>query len=292
MRTTAQSDVGKLRKLIVKHVRDAFVDDATIDGQWQRLNYYGRPDLRRAVAEYDQFVKLLEGLGAEIEFLPQDGSVTMDSLYPRDAAITTDRGIILCSMGKEDRRTEPSAMTGVMRRLGSPILGSITGAGRVEGGDVTWLDRDTLAVGQGYRTNDDGIRQLRRLFGNDVQVVVVPLPHWRGPADVFHLMSMISPVADDLAVVYSPLLPVPFRQFLLARGFGLVEVPDEEFESMGCNVLAVAPRVCLLRTGNPKTRQRLEAAGAEVHEFAGDEICGRGAGGPTCLTRPLSRELA
>ena len=292
MRTTAQSDVGKLRKLIVKHVRDAFVDDATIDGQWQRLNYHGRPDLPRAVVEYDQFVKLLEGLGAEIEFLPQDGSVTMDSLYPRDAAITTDRGVILCSMGKEERRTEPSALTGVLRRLGVPILGSITGAGRVEGGDVTWLDRDTLAVGQGYRTNDDGIRQLRRLLGDDAQVVVVPLPHWRGPADVFHLMSMISPIADDLAVVYSPLLPVPFREFLLARGIGLVEVPDEEFESMGCNVLAVAPRVCLLRSGNPKTRQRLEAAGAEVHEFAGDEICGRGAGGPTCLTRPLSRELA
>ncbi len=291
MRTTAQSDVGKLRKLIVKHVRDAFLDDATIDGQWQRLNYYGRPDLARAVVECDQFVKLLQSLGAEIEFLPQDGSVTMDSLYPRDAAITTDRGVILCSMGKEERRTEPSALTGVLRRLGIPILGSITGAGRVEGGDVTWLDRDTLAVGQGYRTNDDGIRQLRRLLGDDVQVVVVPLPHWRGPADVFHLMSMISPVADDLAVVYSPLLPVPFREFLLARGIGLVEVPDEEFESMGCNVLAMAPRVCLLRRGNPKTRQRLEAAGVEVHEFAGDEICGRGAGGPTCLTRPLAREL-
>jgi len=105
-------------------------------------------------------------------------------------------------------------------------------------------------------------------------------------------MSMISPVAEDLAVVYSPLLPVPFRQLLLERGITLVEVPDEEFESMGCNVLAVAPRVCLLRSGNPKTRERLEAAGAEVHEFAGDEICGRGAGGPTCLTRPVARELA
>jgi N-dimethylarginine dimethylaminohydrolase len=102
-------------------------------------------------------------------------------------------------------------------------------------------------------------------------------------------MSMISPVADDLAVVYSPLLPVPFREFLLGRGIGLVEVPDEEFESMGCNVLATAPRVCLLRSGNPVTRQRLEAAGVAVHEFAGDEICGRGAGGPTCLTRPLTR---
>jgi N-dimethylarginine dimethylaminohydrolase len=192
-------------------------------------------------------------------------------------------------MGKEDRRTEPAVLAEHLQSLGVPILGAISGAGRIEGGDVTWLDRTTLAVGRGYRTNDEGIRQLREFLGDGVQVVPVPLPHWRGPADVFHLMSMISPVADDLAVVYSPLLPVPFREFLLDRGIGLVEVPDQEFESMGCNVLAVAPRVCVLRRGNPITRERLAAAHVTVHEFVGDEICGRGAGGPTCLTRPLTR---
>jgi N-dimethylarginine dimethylaminohydrolase len=291
MPNTAQCDVGQIRQLVLKHVRDAFVDEATIDRQWRQLNYIGRPDLGRAIAEYDQFVALLEGLGTEVTFLPRDGNVTMDSVYPRDAVIPTDNGVILCSMGKEERRTEPAAIGGLLSRLDVPILGTISGAGRLEGGDVTWLDRTTLAVGRGYRTNDEGIRQLRHLLGKDVEVVVVPLPHWRGPADVFHLMSMISPVAADLAVVFSPLLPVPFREFLIDRGFGLVDVPDQEFESMGCNVLAAAPRVCLLRSGNPITRQRLEAAGVAVHEFAGDEICGRGAGGPTCLTRPLAREV-
>ena len=291
MPSTAQSDVGQIRRLVLKHARDAFVDEATIDRQWRQLNYVGRPDLGRAIAEYDRFVALLEALGAEVTFLPKDGNVTMDSIYPRDAVIPTDRGVILCSMGKEDRRTEPAAVGGLLGRLDVPILGIISGAGRLEGGDVTWLDRTTLAVGRGYRTNDEGIRQLRELLGDGTEVVVVPLPHWRGPADVFHLMSMISPVAADLAVVYAPLLPVPFREFLLGRRFSLIEVSDQEFESMGCNVLAVAPRVCLLRSGNPITRQRLEAAGVAVHEFAGDEICGRGAGGPTCLTRPLAREL-
>lgn len=290
MQTTAQSDVGQIRRLVLKHVRDAFIDDGRIDRQWRQLNYYGRPDLGRAIAEYDRFAGLLKDLGADVTFLPKDEAVTMDSLYPRDAAIPSDKGVILCSMGKVDRRTEPAAMAALLRELGVPIAGAISGGGRLEGGDVIWLDQKTLAVGRGYRTNDEGIRQLRELLGEDVELIVVPLPHWRGPADVFHLMSMISPVADGLAVVYSPLLPVPFRQFLLGRGIGLVEVPDEEFESMGCNVLAVAPRICLLRNGNPKTRQRLEAAGVEVHEFAGDEICGRGAGGPTCLTRPLTRK--
>ena len=251
MQTTAQSDVGQIRRLLLKHVRDAFIDDARIDRQWRQLNYYGRPDLGRAIAEYDLFVGLLKDLGAEVTFLPKDEFVTMDSLYPRDAAIPTDRGVILCNMGKAERRTEPAAVAAMLRKVGVPIAGAISGDGRIEGGDVTWLDRKTLAVGRGYRTNAEGIRQLRELLGDGVEVVVVPLPHWRGPADVFHLMSMISPVAEDLAVVYSPLLPVPFREYLLGRGIGLVEVPDEEFESMGCNVLAVAPRICLLRSGNP-----------------------------------------
>ena len=291
MPITAQSDVGQIRRLLLKHVRDAFVDDTRIDSQWRRLNYYGRPDLRRAIAEYDRFVGLLKDLGAEVTFLPPHETVTMDSLYPRDAAIPTDKGVVLCSMGKADRRTEPAAMAELLHKLGIAVAGAISGDGRIEGGDVTWLDPKTLAVGRGYRTNDAGIRQLRDLLGDAVEVVVVPLPHWRGRDDVFHLMSMISPVAEDLAVVYSPLLPVPFREYLIGRGIGLIEVPDQEFESMGCNVLAVAPRVCLLRTGNPITRERLETAGVRVHEFAGDEICGRGAGGPTCLTRPLTRDV-
>jgi len=160
----------------------------------------------------------------------------------------------------------------------------------MEGGDVAWINERNVAVGLGYRTNAEGIRQLRSLLGSEVdRVVPVPLPHWHGPGDVFHLMSMFSPVDRDLAVVYSRLLPVPFRQLLLKHGCELVEVPDEEFESMGCNVLAVGPRRCVALEGNPITRPRLEAAGAEVHTYRGREISTKGGGGPTCLTRPLVR---
>jgi len=291
MTLTAQSDVGRLRRVIVKHVRDAFVDDATIERHWQDLNYYGRPDLPRAIDEYDRFVDLMKRFDIAVDFLPADNKVGMDSLYPRDTTITTDRGVILCSMGKPQRRTEPDAIAGFLRLHQAHIHGAISGAGSIEGGDVTWLDPQTLAVGRGYRTNDEGIRQLKQLLEPEVEVITVPLPHWKGPSDVFHLMSIVSPIDRDLAVVYSPLLPVPFRELLLARGIRLVEVPDEEFEGMGCNILALAPRTCAMRTGLPKTRQRLVEAGVEVHEFAGEEICGRGAGGPTCMTRPLQWEL-
>lgn len=287
-----QSDVGAIRTLLIKHARDAFVSDEAIDRQWQELNYSARPDLAGAVEEYDRFVALLEGFGIDVHFLPRDERVSLDSLYPRDAAIPCSKGMILCNMGKAARRAEPAALEAAFRSIDIPIHGAITGEGRLEGGDVIWIDERTLAVGRGYRTNDEGIRQLRGLLGDCVdEVLVVPLPHWRGPQGVFHLMSILSPVDHDLAVTYSPLMPVPFREALLSRGIEFVEVSDAEFSTMGCNVLAVAPRRCVMLAGNPLMKARLEAAGVEVHVVEGREICSKGAGGPTCLTRPILREL-
>lgn len=288
----AQSEVGAIRRILLKHARDAFRSDGSIDAQWRDLHYLAPPRLTDAVQEYDRFVALFRGLGIDLRFAPVDEEVGLDSIYVRDATVLCERGAILCNMGKRGRRSEPEALERPLREFGLPIVGAIGGEGRLEGGDVAWLDPRTLAVGRGYRTNDEGIAQLRALLGDCVdELVEVPLPHAKGPDDVFHLMSIISPVDHDLAVVYSPVMPVPFRELLLGRGIRLVEVPDDEFETMGCNVLAVAPRRCVVLAGNPRTRRRLEQAGAEVHEYEGREISAKGAGGPTCLTRPLLREL-
>jgi N-dimethylarginine dimethylaminohydrolase len=289
-----QSETGRLIKVVVKHARDAFMLERKIDAEWRSLNYYSRPDLPAAVAEYDAFLGAIRSLvpGVDIEMLAPDGSLTMDSIYPRDAAIACNKGMILCNMGKPARGAEPAAEQRLFAKAGIPIHGAIVGEGRVEGGDVAWIDEKTLAVGRGYRTNDKGIRQLSALLeACDVEVVVTPLPHYRGPSDVFHLMSVLSPIDHDLALVYSPLMTVPFRELLLARGMRLVEVPDEEFESMGCNVFAVAPSKCLMLDGNPVTAARLEKAGVELQLYKGDEISRKGAGGPTCMTRPILREL-
>lgn len=289
---TYQSETGAIQTLVLKHARDAFHSQAAVDGQWQALNYCGRPDFARAEAEYEHFTARLRDCGITLHYLPADAATGMDSLYTRDAAVISDRGIILCNMGKAARRGEPEAQERLYRRLGLSICGKIGGEGTLEGGDVVWLDERTLAVGRGYRTNDEGIRQLRELLGDCIdELIVVPLPHWRGPSDVFHLMSMISPLDRDLALVYSPLLPVPFRERLVERGIEWVEVAVDEFDSMGGNVLALAPRRCLMLSGNPQTRGRLEAAGVEVLEYNGQEISAKGCGGPTCLTRPLLRSL-
>ncbi len=290
--STCHSDYGQIKAVFIKRAEDAFVGDAVIDRDWKRLNYLSRPDFTRAKQEYVGFEAMVAASGAVIRHFPGDPTTTMDSIYCRDASIATDGGMILCHMGKPARTTEPEAQARVFKSQGIPVLGAIQAPGTVEGGDVAWLDSKTLAVGHTYRTNEAGIEQLRGLLKPlGVSVMTVPLPHYKGPSDVFHLMSILSPVDRDLAVVYSPLMPIPFRNHLLDRGYTLVEVPDAEFDSMGCNVLALGPRNVLMVKGNPTTKEALVKAGCTVTEYEGAEISVKGGGGPTCLTRPLEREV-
>jgi len=291
MSFTAHSEYGKIKSLFVKKAKDAFVSDEQLEQHWKELNYLSKPGFEVANLEYSTFENMFTSAGAEVHYLPEDSSVNMDSIYCRDAAIATDKGMIICNMGKAGRINEPAAEEKAFEAAGILILGRITSPGTVEGGDVAWLDEHTLAVGYTYRTNEAGIKQLTALLQSlGVEVITVPLPHYKGPSDVFHLMSILSPVDKDLAVVYSPLMPIAFRNLLIERGYTLVEVPDAEFDSMGCNVLALAPRQCLMVDCNPQTRAALEAAGCKVTTYKGEEISVKGGGGPTCLTRPLYRE--
>ena len=222
--------------------------------------------------------------------LPGSERVSPDSLYPRDPVVITGGGAFLLNMGKEQRRVEAEVIGEFLKEKGATILGSITAPGTAEGGDFLWLDEKTLAVGLSYRTNREGVRQFRELTKGLVdEIIEVPLPHGNGPAECLHLMSIISPVDVDLAVVFSPLMIVPFRNYLLDRGIKLIEVPPEEYERHACNVLAFEPRKCITVDGNPRTREALEREGVEVYTYPGEEITIKGGGGPTCLTRPLVR---
>ena len=289
---TYQSETGFLQSVVIKPAAQALISQEKINEEWQALNFLNPPNLEKAKMEYQDFEKVLMQHGTTIHHLASEPTLTMDSMYCRDAAILTDHGALLCRMGKPARSGEPEAEEKLFRSLEIPILGRIEAPGTLEGGDVAWLNDSTLAVGRTYRTNEEGIRQLKAIlqpFG--VKVIVAELPHYKGPSDVFHLMSILSPVAADLAVVYSPLMPVAFRENLLNLGYRLVDVPEEEFNRIGCNVLALAPRVCLMVSGHPMTQQRLEHAGCTVITYAGEEISIKGGGGPTCLTRPLKRRI-
>ena len=246
-----------------------------------------------ALDEHAALVEILRRSGAEIVVHDRPLPDHADALFVHDPALVTDAGTIILRMGKPLRRGEEEAMAAAFAELGVPVLARLSEPALAEGGDLLWLDRSTLAAGLGYRTNAEGLRQLAAILEPaGVTVVPVPLPHGGGPDACLHLMSLISVLDRDLAVVYLPLLPVPFVQLLGERGFRLVEVPDAEFPTMGPNVLALGPRRCLALRGNPITRNRLEEAGCEVHTYRGDELSLKAEGGPTCLTRPIWRSEA
>jgi N-dimethylarginine dimethylaminohydrolase len=284
--------VARLRRVIVKRPEEAFRSKEHIEKEWKALNYTRPPDLNRSGRDHQDFVSLMKSAGAEVLYLPADDRTGLDSLYAHDPVIMTDTGAIVFQTGKPARRGEGPAVADALQRWEVPILGVIQGEATAEAGDMVWLDRATLLAGRGFRTNAAGIDRLRDLLRpRGVTVIAVELPYWNGPSDVLHLMSFISLLDNDLAVVYRRLLPVPLFELLTARGVQLIDVPDEEYDTLGCNILALSPRNLVMVSGNPVTRARLQAAACTVSEFDGSEICFPGAGGPTCLTRPILREV-
>lgn len=281
----SQSMIAPLRTVMVKRPDANFaVDDE------QLWHYTSRPDLAIAQQEHDALVNLLQENGTEIVYHDEAQPGRADAIFAFDPALVTDAGAIMLSMGKELRRGEEAAMARRFETLGIPIFYTLHGEARAEGGDLLWVDHDTLAVGQGFRTNAEGLRQLRAALGKiGVTVIPVELPYYTGPEACLHLLSLISIVDHLTAVVYPPLMAVSFWQELRRRGFLLIDVPDEEFLTMGPNVLAVAPGQCIMLEGNPITQRRLEAAGCTVTTYKGDEISRKAEGGATCLTRPIWR---
>ena len=257
---------------------------------WRAFGYPNPVDPDRTEREHAAFRAILAAEVDDVIEAGPDEPGLLDAIFAYDPTFMTDAGAILLRMGKPLRLGETAFHAETYRDLGIPILGRIEEPGTVDGGDCFWLDERTLAVGRGYRTNAAGIAQLTEILAElDVEVVPVALPHWRGPGECLHLMSLVSPVAADLAVVYPPLMAVGFMELLQGRNWRLLEVPEEEFETLGCNVLALSPGRCLMANGNPVTKRRLEAAGCEVRTYEGGEISLNRAGGPTCLTRPLWR---
>jgi N-dimethylarginine dimethylaminohydrolase len=254
---------------------------------WKAYGWRAAPDVAAAQAEHEAFCSLLEAAGAEVVVSEHDPG-NPDAIYTYDPTLVGRDGAVLLLPGKEGRRREPEATVATLERAGVPVAATIELPATVEGGDTVWLDDRTLLVGIGYRTNPAALAALRAAFP-DVEVVAFDLPHWNGAGEVMHLMSFLSPLDRDLALVYPRIAPTRLMWLLAERGIEVVEVPDAEFETQGPNVLALGPRRALALRGNEETRRRMERAGVDVVTYRGDEISLKGDGGPTCLTRPLLR---
>ena len=277
----ARSMTAPLKRVLVRPPQPA---DA---GRWREYGWRAEPDAGAAAAEHEALREILAGAGAEV-IVAEGEAGNPDAIYAYDPVLVGERGAVLLRPGKDGRLGEPGALETALAQAGVPVAARIEAPGTIDGGDTLWLDRGTLLVGRGYRTNASGVEQIRAAFP-DADVLSYDLPHWNGRAEVMHLMSLISPLDEDLALVYPRLAPVRLLELLGERGIDVVEVPDAEFETMGANVLALGPRLALALEGNDETRRRMEAAGVEVLVYKGDEISRKGDGGPTCLTRPVLR---
>lgn len=278
----AQSMTNDLREVLVKRPGAAFgraYDDPA-------HGFLAPCDLTAAQREHDRFVEVLASLGPNVHHLDVETD-DPDLVYTFDPLLVTDAGAIPLRPGKPNRAGEPAILETWMHEAGIPIVGRIEAPGTIEGGDTFWLRPDLFCIGRTLRSNAGGVDQLARLVGGDVRVFDVP--YWKGPAELIHLMSVISPVADDLSVVFLPLLPVGLWELLQDLDIRLIEVPEAEFPTLGCNVLAVRPGVVILAEGNPVTAAALAAAGCEVHTYPAGQVGVNGSGGPTCMTRPILR---
>jgi N-dimethylarginine dimethylaminohydrolase len=276
-----QSMVDPLRRVLLRPPSASGLD------AWHSYGWRDAPDPAAALNEHEALCELLSEVGSEV-LLGEPDEADPDAIYVCDPALTCDRGVVMLRPGKELRAGEPDALERDLGLLGVQVAGRLEPPGTAEGGDAIWLDPSTLLVGRSYRTNDEGIAQLQRLLG-DVRVVAVDVPHVDGPASVLHLMSLLSPLDRDLMLAFVPLVPVRVMEMLAERSIEVIPVPEEEFASMGANVLAVAPRVAVALDGNPATRTAMERGGVEVRVYEGSEISRKGEGGPTCLTRPILR---
>lgn len=290
MKYGCQSMVKKIESILIKRPEEVFISQDNLNDNYEKFCYFGCPDYKKTLSEYEIFEKIIKENVENVYYLPQDDRTGLDSIYTHDPLKITSKGAIYFPMGKELRGKEFMATEEYLKSIGIPTLGYIKSPGKMEGGDVVWLSERTVAIGRGYRTNDEGIRQFEELVKDIVdEIIVVPMPHGDGVDACLHLMSIISMVSDDLAVVYSKYMPVFFRELLISRNIKLIEVNDKEYNYLGSNVLALAPRVCVLLDGNPEIKHKLVDEGCTVYSYQGHEMSFRGTGGPTCLTCPITR---
>ena len=284
--------VDPIKKILLNHPKNAFFNQKKIDSEFKELNFLDAPDYNESLNEYEAFIDILKSQNIELYFLDENSTNTIDSIYAHDPFIISNDGAIICNMGKKNRVSETENIKIFLKNNDIPILGEISAPGKLEGGDIVWIDKHNIAVGIGYRSNIEGARQLGEILSGIVKnVIPVPLPHWNGPNDCLHLMSNLSPIDSNLFLIYSKLLPVQFIQYLKENKIELIEVPFEEYETMACNVLAIAPKEVIMLEGNPITKKLLEKENVIVHTYKGSEISLKGAGGPTCLTKPFLRSL-
>ena len=283
------NEYSSFKEVAIRSAKNSFINSSKLDNEWKKLRFHSKPDFEDAINEYSEFENLIISSAQNIIYLPKATDLTIDSIYARDSILVSPKGLIICNMGRKSRTSEALACAEVYKSKGYKIAGKIEPPGTIEGGDFIWIDSNHAAVGLGPRTNKEGINQLKKILGDDVHLEIVELPEPNHPEDVLHLMSIISPIDNDLSIIYRNFMPISFIKWLENLNMKFVEISDTEYNKMGCNVLAYAPRSVIMLDDISSVKIKLENEGCTVKTYKGNEISRKGEGGPTCLIRPLTR---
>jgi len=283
------NEYSSFKEVAIRDATNAFISEDKLNTEWKKLRFHAQPNFQEAIMEYLNFENLIINSSQDIIYLPESKNLTIDSIYARDSILVSPKGLIICGMGRHSRRSEAFECAEIYRKKGYKIAGEIKLPGTIEGGDFIWIDENHAAVGLGPRTNKEGIYQLKEILGNEVNLKIVKLPKPSHPDDVLHLMSIISPVDKDLSLIFRPFMPLSFISWLENLNMKFIDVSENEYKQMGCNVLAYAPRSVIMLDNIPLVKEKLEKAGCLVKTYKGNEISLKGEGGPTCLIRPLIR---
>jgi arginine deiminase len=215
------------------------------------------------------------------------GQPSPNQMFVADLMFMTPEGAILARPASTVRAGEERWVARRLADLGVPIIRSVRGQGTFEGADAMWIDQQTVIIGRGLRTNDEGAAQVTSTLNEmGVAVIQVDLPYGS-----MHLMGMLRLIDGDLAIAWPTRFVHRGVEALRRRGYRVVFIPDEAeaIEGMALNFVTLGPREILMAAGNPTTQAFYESLGIRCRTVAVDELA-KAAGAVGCLTGVLMRD--
>ena len=283
----AESEYGRLRRVLLHAPTTAELGPVIAEDPAKWL-FRERPYVGKLLREYEEFIDALRAEGVELIFV--EGAGTPNQLYVRDAGLVTRLGAVIGNFRHQVRRGEEEPIIRKLSELGIPIVLRMRDDAHFEGGDAIFVD-DELWVGYGVRTNLRGIQELKKTLEGKVVRRVRPL-RLRERGWLIHLDQALGVVSPSICLIYKDALPPEAVRLLEAKGFELIEIPEEEAKTMAANVLAIDEGKVILADGydmNRRTRRALESRGVDVIAVPMRELI-KGNGGPRCMSLPLLRE--
>lgn len=238
--------------------------------------------------QHDRLADIYREQGIKVYYVKEQRRDRPNAVFMRDLVFMTPEGAIIARPAMSSRRGEERYAAQALARIGVPILKTVNGSGVFEGANALWVDRKTVILAAGSRTNREGFeqvaRELERIGVENILPMQIPYGH-------AHIDGLLNFASHDTAMIHAPQVPYDVCSYLRKAGIKLLEAPSrtEVRETLGINFVAIKPGLVVQPEGNPRCRELLEGNGVEVITVDLSEIL-KGWGAAHCLTAFLKRD--